>query len=256
MVMALLAIWQRSSGPTYPVAGSVKVGNNEIRYKMPRSHSGDASSVIKIKAPEGITGVVKYRRFKSHDEWSQRPMTREGENLTGGFTRLAPAGKMMYIVYLKDVSGSFVPATPEAVVLRFKGDVPAWVLVPHILAMFLAMVAGLRAGFDALAKDGNPYKYCIWTLVLFAAGGLVLGPVVQKYAFDAYWTGWPFGKDLTDNKTLVSVLMWAWAAWRARKNPEKAGKWVAAAAAVMLAVYLVPHSMLGSEIDYTKLPGA
>ena len=37
-------------------------------------------------------------------------------------------------------------------------------------------------------------------------GGMILGPIVQKYAFGAYWTGIPFGHDLTDAKNLVDAL--------------------------------------------------
>ena len=31
------------------------------------------------------------------------------------------------------------------------------------------------------------------TFGLIAVGGFILGPIVQKNAFDAYWTGIPFG---------------------------------------------------------------
>jgi hypothetical protein len=84
-------------------------------------------------------------------------------------------------------------------------------------------------------------------------GGLILGPIVQKYAFDAYWTGWPFGHDLTDNKTAVSFILWVLAYFIIRRNPQKRG-WVLAACILQLAVYLIPHSMFGSEIDFTQTP--
>ena len=35
---------------------------------------------------------------------------------------------------------------------------------------------------------------------------------VQKAAFGAYWTGFPFGYDLTDNKTVLMWLAWVLAA--------------------------------------------
>jgi hypothetical protein len=37
---------------------------------------------------------------------------------------------------------------------------------------------------------------------------MILGPVVQKFAFGEYWTGFPFGTDLTDNKTLIAFIGW------------------------------------------------
>ncbi len=80
---------------------------------------------------------------------------------------------------------------------------------------------------------------------------MILGPIVQKYAFDAYWTGWPFGQDLTDNKTLAAFVLWVAAYFQVKFNPKKRG-WVIAAAVLLLAVYLIPHSMFGSEIDFTQ----
>ncbi len=78
-------------------------------------------------------------------------------------------------------------------------------------------------------------------------GGFILGPVVQKYSFGQFWTGWPLGNDLTDNKTLFALIAFV-AAWFLRNKSY--GRWLAVGAAlVMMAVYLIPHSMGGSELD-------
>jgi hypothetical protein len=84
-------------------------------------------------------------------------------------------------------------------------------------------------------------------LGILIVGGLVLGPVVQKYAFGEYWTGVPNGWDLTDNKVAVGFLVWvaAVAANRRRRRPA----WIVAAALVTLVVFAIPHSMMGSELD-------
>jgi hypothetical protein len=93
------------------------------------------------------------------------------------------------------------------------------------------------------------------TLAALTLGGLVLGPFVQKHAFGAYWTGFPFGGDLTDNKTLLMWGAWALACGlllvTKRHSPRRLA--LGLAALVMLAVYLVPHSARGSELDYSKL---
>jgi hypothetical protein len=94
-------------------------------------------------------------------------------------------------------------------------------------------------------------------LVGITAGGLVLGPIVQEHAFGAYWTGWPFGEDLTDNKTLATWLAWVVAVFvlgRRRDPGDRTARCtVVAAAAVMIAAYLVPHSLRGSQLDYGRL---
>ena len=83
-----------------------------------------------------------------------------------------------------------------------------------------------------------------------AAGGMILGPIVQKYAFGELWTGIPFGWDLTDNKTLIAVAAWILAVIMNRKR-EKPG-YTIAAAVILLLVYSIPHSLFGSELDYVS----
>ena len=59
--------------------------------------------------------------------------------------------------------------------------------------------------------------------------------------------------DMTDNKTAVAFIFWLVALYMLWKNPEKRG-WALVAATVLFLVYMIPHSMLGSEIDHTALP--
>jgi hypothetical protein len=73
---------------------------------------------------------------------------------------------------------------------------------------------------------------------------------MQLYAFGELWTGWPFGQDLTDNKTLVAFIFWLIALIRLWRNREHRG-WALVAAIVMLIIYFIPHSVLGSELDYS-----
>ena len=137
------------------------------------------------------------------------------------------------------------------VVIRFKGAVPLTVLTPHIFFMFFSLLFGVRAGFESVFRKKDTKYYTGVALVTVVVGGLILGPIVQKYAFDAYWTGWPLGHDLTDNKTAVIFIFWLIAFLKLRKNPKHTTM-VIIATVVMLIVYAIPHSVLGSEIDYTK----
>ena len=76
---------------------------------------------------------------------------------------------------------------------------------------------------------------------------------MQYYAFGQWWTGVPFGWDLTDNKTLIVVLAWVFAAWRLRGGRRARGATLAAAI-VTLVVFAIPHSSWGSQIDWQKVP--
>jgi len=142
----------------------------------------------------------------------------------------------------------------DPIIIRFKAHVPAAILVPHIFFMFFSMLLSTRTGLAAWVRSDATTRYAWFTLSFFLLGGMILGPIVQKYAFDAYWTGWPFGHDLTDNKTLIAVLGWVVAIWR-QKAKGNARAWFIAAAVIQILVYLIPHSVLGSELDFTQMEG-
>ncbi|MFQ5584400.1 MAG: hypothetical protein ACE5GL_08210, partial [Calditrichia bacterium] len=116
---------------------------------------------------------------------------------------------------------------------------------------FLGMLYSNRAALEAFDPRGNAYRYMMLTIVFLVLGGLLFGPIVQKYAFGEFWTGVPFGYDLTDNKTLIAVVGWVLAWIKNRKGRDGRG-WILFAAVLTLVVFLIPHSVLGSELDYTK----
>jgi len=68
--------------------------------------------------------------------------------------------KLDYQIRLeKNESAVLVPSVP--VTLRFKGEVPAWVIIPHVLAMFAAMLFSLRAGLEFLMPQ-PAYVKLVW----------------------------------------------------------------------------------------------
>lgn len=243
-------IYQRKTGPTYPVKGEKQINGSVVSYKFLRSYTVGKDVPVKISSTvQNLDIYFVHKRLMSDDDWSAKiPMKYNDGVYTGMLPALDEmAGKRVYKVY---VNGEMI--TDDPIVIRFKGDVPAYVLIPHILLMFIAMLYSTRAGFEALFRNQNTYRYTLITTFSLLVGGIILGPIVQKFAFDAYWTGWPFGHDLTDNKTLAAMICWAIAWWKVRRNPTHK-TWVIIAFAVLTIVYLIPHSMLGSEFDYSQM---
>ncbi|MCD6192040.1 MAG: hypothetical protein J7L26_01055 [Candidatus Aminicenantes bacterium] len=244
------AIYQRLTGPTYPIRGSVEINNCQIRYKLLRSHdtTGDYQIRLKTCSPE-ISGYVLYKRYKTNDPWTKAPLVSNNEFLTASLPVQPAAGKIAYRVILTTPGKETSLTGEKVIVLRFKGPVPSIIMIPHIIIMFLAMLFSTRAGLEALRPKSNPRRLALWTLGLLVLGGLVFGPLVQYYAFGAFWTGFPFGYDLTDNKTLIALLAWI-AAVIAGRGGQPARKWVLSASIIMLLIYLIPHSLFGSELKY------
>jgi hypothetical protein len=255
LITLVSAVYQRVTGPTYPLRGQVKVGPETIKFRLLRSSENPGDAEVSVTAPDpGISGSYEFRRHPSDDPWTLKALERKGDLLVGAIPSQPASGKVIYRIILSKPGIRPVSLTDDPVAMRFKGHVPRIpILYPHILLMFVGMLCSTRAGLEALARNSGTFKMVLWTMIPLFLGGIVLGPIVQKFAFGAYWTGWPVGTDLTDNKTAVAMVFWLIALWRLRNKPESR-IWVIAAAVITLVVFAIPHSVLGSEIDYTQTP--
>jgi len=268
IITILAAYYQRKTGPTYPQRINVTLNGIDTELKLVRSIGFDERSEVKLGiADTGIKATLFYKRFKTDDEYSRVPfvyreypvnsfiMNRifkmsEEKGLFADIPQQPPAGKLQYYIEITDNSGTRELLKEQPVVIRFKGAVPGAILIPHILIMFIAMLFSTAAGLAAIFRIPAYKRYGVLTLVLLAAGGMILGPVVQKYAFGELWTGIPFGWDLTDNKTLIAFIFWISAVLL---NLKKERPLVTVLAAfILLLVYSIPHSLFGSELDYSS----
>ncbi len=247
------AVYQRMTGPTYPYRGKADVGGAEIKFRLPRSAENVKDCEVSVKAPAAdIIGTVEYKRYKTEDPWTEIPMDRKDDKLVAFLPKQPMAGKLAYAVLLLKDEKKVSLTGGDPIIIRFKGVVPMAVLIPHVLIMFLAMLFSTRAGLAALDRKSNPRKFALWAAALLFIGGFILGPLVQHFGFGPYWTGFPLGFDLTDNKTLIAMIGWIIALVAGRKGKPARGC-VLAAALLLLIVYTIPHSLLGSELDYSKL---
>lgn len=256
VVAVALGAFQRMTGPTYPAHGRVVVAGEELRYSLLRTHGGQGGLRVRIAGVDGpVQGVVRWRRYPTSEAWQALPMARtEAGALEAEIPHQPPAGKVEYRVELDDGGRTVTVPEGDAVVARFRAEVPAGVLIPHILAMFGSMFLATRALFEVLLRTPQrPRRVVVAAMVLLVVGGLFLGPLVQKYAFDAFWTGWPLGTDLTDNKTALATLAWLPATLLAlRRRPLRVA--VIVGWLVMMGVFLIPHSFRGSQIDWSRHP--
>lgn len=246
------AVYQRMSGPTYPLRLRAGFGGAAESFRLPRSAETTGDAVVSVPAPAPVQGWLDWKRFKTDDAWSRVPLVREGDRLVGRLPRQPAAGKIVYELSLQKAPEEAADSLPRPVVLRFKDPVPGWIIIPHVLIMFTGMLFSTAAGLAALDKKRNPRRLVLWTVALLFLGGFVLGPLVQKFAFGVAWAGFPAGSDLTDNKTLVAFLFWCAALIAGRKG-RPARPFVLAASLVTILVFLIPHSLRGSEFDYSRM---
>ncbi|MBN1880279.1 hypothetical protein JW823_09240 [bacterium] len=247
------AIFQRMTGPTCPYRGSYDAEGTSWVFKVKRNPLTEAPLRVTIPAPASLSGQLVWREYPSERPWKTVDMIRAENRLEGLIPVQPAAGKVEYFIQLETASSDHIriPDGDKKIIARYKDDVPAWALIPHIIFMFTAMLMSNRLGIG-LAFRENPSCRQVWCVfITLTLGGLVLGPIVQWNAFGAAWMGWPYGHDLTDNKSAV-----LWIAWLIpvlsilRKKDYRRSTLVASV--LTLLVYLIPHSLMGSEHIYTE----
>jgi len=253
VVITLSAIvYQRMTGPTHPKFMKYEINSVKQSQSFPRS--GDSGTDCKVELdglPVDWIATLNYRHYPSKEEWATKSFT-QGENnkIYSELPNQPAAGKLEYFIELTNEKESKVItiSKEEPITIRFKNPVPAWALIPHIFLIFLAMLFSNVTGAFAIFNHDKFRYYGILTIGFLLVAGFVFGPIVQKYAFGEFWTGFPFGFDLTDNKTLIAFLAWGVAVLANLK--ERRPLVSLFAAVVMIIVYSIPHSLRGSELNY------
>ncbi|WP_145229859.1 hypothetical protein [Gimesia algae] len=265
LLAASAMIYQRATGPTYPMKVPVAEG---FVARLIRTHESTGDATVELPIPQAeaksATANLYYKRYRTDDEFTPVPMeavtSESGTQLEGALPKQPAAGKLQYYIEA-EIAGQprrFPEQADQFVLIRFKDPVPDGVLIPHVTLMIFSILLGMRSGLSALFAPYNMKQLAWATLCGMTVGGMILGPMVQKYAFGEYWTGFPLGGDWTDNKMLFMFLAWVFACSIIGLNPRKKNTTIGriavfTATIVMTVCYLIPHSMGGSELDYSQV---
>jgi hypothetical protein len=244
VITLILSIYQRMTGPTYPKKVTIELNGESYQIKLPRSGVQHDEIVTLKGVPSNVKAQMHYRRYPTANDYTTVDFVWKDSTWQTALPVQPVAGKLQYYItvdekdYLKD----------EPILIRFRNDVPAIILIPHILLMFAAMLFAVYT-FLLVVTHKDYKRWLKITVATLFVGGFILGPLVQHAAFGPWWAGYPYGTDLTDNKTLISFLFFL-AALATLK--WKYNKWVVCIAVlVMIAIFTIPHSTYGSEYDYT-----
>jgi len=244
------SVYQRMTGPTHPQKVEVNLNEKQHKLKLLRSHGGETDAPIELEIKDGLVSAKLYYKYfptKKDEEWKVVDFKRDNEKLIAHLPNQPMAGKLMYYVSFYTEKGIVNIQKEKPVVIRFKGAVPPYILIPHIFFMFFTIMLGSVAGLFAIANIPKFKFYTHLTFIFLLIGGMILGPIVQKFAFNEYWAGIPFAWDLTDNKTLFAFIFWIIALIGNQKTDRKYLTVIAAVATIL--IFAIPHSMYGSELN-------
>lgn len=238
------SIYQRKTGPTIEKKTILSINNKEYKLSFPRSASEDKNTINLNIEDTSVKATLIYRKYPTNDKYQELNFQRKGNSLLVSLPIQPKAGKLEYYVKLNDK----LIFQEEPLIIRFKGNVPLGVLIPHALLMFISMLFASYGLILTIANNPNIKPYIILTITTLLIGGFVFGPIVQKYAFGVYWSGFPFGYDLTDNKTLIALLSLLLLTFPFMK--KKILRFTSMIAfIIMISIFCIPHSLRGSELN-------
>ncbi len=252
---------------------------NGITFEMTTVPTAPEDSLVKI--PIRITGniepnlrlsfrLAKYGQDETTElrRYQNVPLSvaDSAAGLYYGEVSTGAKGREQYYYFeIRDNTGGYRAGLRRAdggpFVVKFIGHVPWLVLVGHVGMMILTvffLVLGFLHSMPLIRGSQNRQPMALYfflaTLCAFL-GGYPLGSAMNHYAFAAAWEGVPFGTDATDNKTqlLFAYLLFVTLAGIGSLSkgrlghdiyPPKALGWLGVGAFVlMLAIYLIPHSI-------------
>jgi len=275
----IMVIAARRYGPSHRYEVTGGTDRFSLYHKAPRGHDGEGPALIELMVKLNdieisdlvleMTGKVKgaseeetflpASTEKAGPEWDytcifeipHKPVTTRYHYKFQGRQKGDDSTK---VVITQD--------NGDPMMVKFKGPVPSWILIPHILAMFAGLFLLIWSSLYSISLMSKNQKSpndeadpkseagrssCIlawWAFAVLFIGGVPIGFAMNYYAFDVYWEAWPFGGDVTDNKTQIALIIWGAATLGLtfKKNP-KTGLATVIAGILVLMIYLVPHSL-------------
>jgi hypothetical protein len=264
LITLVVVVASRYFGPNRQYTVETSSQGVEMAHKAPRGHDEggpaplwvkvrlngkEASDLMiglkgRVKGAEAWEGILPSRTEPGEEGWDQRILFEVPE-------------KPWTTRYFYQFDGCVKGGEPftltrddgNPMMVKFKGKVPAWIVILHVLGMFggffLLILSTLHAW--ALAWGREDYKAASslawWSWLVLFIGGVPVGFAMNYFAFNVIWEAFPFGGDVTDNKTQIALILWALAAMGlSYKKNRRSGVFAVVAGLLVLAIFLIPHS--------------
>ena len=258
LTILLLGIARRIS-TRHPTDHSVEADGTTLSHRTVTEDFGDGPKIdIRASSTEGLTALVYYSRTEG-GPYQIDSLSGTSDELSAILPVLQKGSRWYYHIKAfqsgKEIA-KFPPGSDQFI--KFKGHVPAYILIPHIFCMFATIFFGLLTVFSSIsaargrADIKQSVRYLLWTVIFAFIGGFPLGYLVAYLAFGQGWSGVPMGWDITDNKTVILFLFWLVTFVLARRGlkgermaiSRKAYMSLASASLIVTFIaFVIPHSI-------------
>jgi hypothetical protein len=265
VITLLVVVASRYFGPNRKYTVETRADGLVLSHKAPRSQTGEGPATLELRAKldgrkASDLAVGLKGRVKGESDWERLGVARietgeEGWDKVFVFEVPPKPYTTRYFytfeIELPEEGGPLILARAdgEPMMVKFKGEVPAWIVIAHILGMFGGFFLLILCAFHSvgLARGREDHlaasRLAWWSWILMFLGGVPFGWAMNYYAFDVIWEAFPFGGDVTDNKTQIALILWGLvAAGLSWKKGRKSGLIAVVGAILVLAIFMIPHS--------------
>lgn len=265
LTLALFVIARRLS-MNRPREIDIEEGGLRVSHETVIEQVGPGEPAVKLSISPGVEECPRvFYRTEGGDELKELPMLPSGDDAwTAKLPDLGRGGRLSYAFLIAGRDGSTIrlPARPDRFfLLKYKGDYSVPVLVAHVIFMFGAFFFMILSVMGALrilmGREGKTETVSMtrWVMIFTFVGGWPIGFILNYQRFGVVWEGFPFGYDITDNKTQLIFLMWIVTVFLVKgsflgRGEEKdfigAGGFALAVLIsfiVSMALYILPHSL-------------
>lgn len=215
--------------------------------------------------PGSCRGVEIIYTVSGNSESIRVPMENTGGiSWTGYLPSMEKGNRVRYFFEVATGEDCMVRLPEEkdrTLLVKYKGKVSSLVLFLHIIFMFGAFFFMIEAALSALEvlrkKEGKGATIVMirWLMFFTFAGGWPLGFILNMQRFGPVWEGFPFGYDITDNKTQLMFIFWivtiflSWSSFTGRsEEKDRLGRKgfavvVLTSFVLSFAIFLIPHSL-------------
>jgi hypothetical protein len=283
ITLALLVVARRASQRQVPViTESTTYSELTLSHTCKHVFKGDGTLaqldvlVTGGLVPDDAVIAIYYQpRYPTDEDSGKAPIRVEAVTIPGheliyrvAVPNQGRGSEFSYRFQLENAAGQILAAIPAEISrdklnrlwFRYEGRRSLILLVAHILGMFGSFLLMVMVFLTACENTKlNPVKLrlsrqVLWATIILFLGSFPLGIWLEYQVYGTYWTGIPFGRDLTDSKTLVIFIYWLvmlllLKGSALKSNPRAdsigpvAARWVAIIGVLLsLALYLIPHS--------------
>ena len=246
MITFSIVIFQFIMSKTHPLSTEVNTGKQHLHFDLLRSYSGKTDCPMILKVEDiTVSGYILYRNYPTADSMIRINLHREGDNLIAYLPNQLPSKKLEYRIFLERAGNVILVNSGKPIIIKFLGVVPFYILLFHTIFIFLSVLFSNSTGIFAVVGNKS-YKWMIYlTILALMSVVFLLQPLTHKYALGQSLTGFPFSFELSDNKILITLVIWLVTMFFNLRKAQP--RLVVLAAFTSMIVLSIPHGFPGSE---------